>query len=169
MLVMVSPAIEWYEANTSNAMFSMVTKVAASFIIGPEFATDNDFIHQDLSYMFQINATTAAIYSYPRIVRPLVWQFAPACRALRSIIIALKKRLIPEIRARVSLARSGEKNGKFSLLNVLIDTVIEQNIFRRDGGCEEEERVVDQLAQHTMFFFFDAAGPIASVATIMLY
>ncbi|BCR91043.1 cytochrome P450 [Aspergillus chevalieri] len=150
-------------------MFDMMAKVAASFIIGPEFATDNDFIQQALSYMFQINATTAAIYSYPRIVRPLAWQFAPACRALRSAIISLKKRLIPEIRARVIRARSGEKDGKFSMLDVLIETAIEQNVLRRDGWCKEEERAVDQLAQHTMFFFFDAAAPIASVATIMLY
>ncbi|PYH48811.1 cytochrome P450 [Aspergillus saccharolyticus JOP 1030-1] len=159
----------WYEVNTMEAMFRMMMKVAASFLIGPEFATDDDFVTLTLSYTSQINAVTTAVYSYPRILRPLVWQMAPACRGIRSSIAALKKKLIPEIRARVNRARSGEKKEGLSLLDVLIDTALQQDNFECDARSAEAARMVDQLAQHTMFFFFDAAGPIAMLTSLMLY
>ncbi|KAL3483394.1 cytochrome P450 [Aspergillus germanicus] len=144
---------EWTELNTLRRVFSATSASATSLILGANHDTA-EITALSMGHNDGIMPSRVVRSSYPRILRPLVWRFAPTCRELQSNAARLRKLMIPEINRRVERIRAGntpsnEENSSFSLLDVLIEATFKNGTLSRTKRKENEDELVDIIFQPT--------------------
>jgi hypothetical protein len=97
--------IGWTELNMLSAIFSATSAIATSLILGANHADAAEITAVSMGHNDGIMLSHT---SYPRFLRPLVWQFAPTCRELRSNAARLRMLMIAEFHRRVERIRDGK-------------------------------------------------------------
>jgi hypothetical protein len=110
--------IGWTELNTLSAIFSATSAIATFLILGADHADAAEITAVSMGHNDGIMLSRIVHSSYPRILRPLVWRFAPTCRELRSNAARLRKFMIPEINRRVERIRDGKTPPNEENINV---------------------------------------------------
>jgi hypothetical protein len=166
--------IEWTELNTLRAVFSATSAIATALILGADHEDAAEITTVSIGHNDGIMLSRVVRSSYPRILRPLVWRFAPTCRELRSNAARLRKLMIPEINRRVERIRDGktpsdEENSSFSLLNVLIETTFKNGTLSRTKRQDNEDELVDIIFQQLLLYHFELSRPTGMNVVFMLY
>ncbi|KAL2859637.1 cytochrome P450 monooxygenase [Aspergillus pseudodeflectus] len=165
---------EWTEFNTLQAVFSATSAIATSLILGADHADAAEITAVSMGHNDGIMLSRVVRSAYPRILRPLVWCFAPTCRELQSNAARLRKLMIPEINCRVERVRSGKtpstaEETSFSLLDVLIEATFKNGTLSRTKRKENEDELVDIIFQQLLLYHFELSRPTGMNVVFMLY
>jgi hypothetical protein len=173
-LHMLTIPTEWTELNTLQAVFSATSRIATSLILGADHADAAEITAVSMGHNDGIMLSRVVRSAYPRILRPLVWRFAPTCRELQSNAARLRRLMIPEINRRVERVRTGKtpsnaEDTSFSLLDVLIEATFKNGTLSRTKRKENEDELVDIIFQQLLLYHFELSRPTGMNVVFMLY
>ncbi|KAF3491748.1 cytochrome P450 [Arthroderma uncinatum] len=159
---------EWAKFNPLAILSSLLMVFSTSVVLGPEFSRDTELVEQITSHVLGIELVLAEFDRYPRILWPLVWGFSSATRNFRSNILNLKKRMVPEIKYRIKMLRSGEKADEdLTMLTLFLKLALKDGILSQQECPGSEEKQVDSLFMKTLFHIYEIWGPIAPLTGAM--
>lgn len=141
---------------------------STSLVLGPKFSRDQELMAQITSHVMGIEEILGEFDKYPRILRPLVWGFSPVCRAFRSNASILKEKLIPEIRRRVALLRSGESAADdLTMLTVFLKQALKDGLLTKEQSPSDDMQF-ESLSMKSLFHIYEVWGPIVPLLIALL-
>ncbi|KAL6875910.1 cytochrome P450 [Trichoderma longibrachiatum] len=156
-------------------IWHLVHLVAASFLIGPHFARDPDYMGYIEDYCLNVPHFVHLYFWVPAPLRKLFWYLSPWGFRVRRVIKNLKSFIIPELKRRIADWRANDRNqspDQYTLLRAMLDLKEERGQFARDATAmtrQEEERQINIFSDEVMFTAFDSAGPVACLVTQLLF
>ncbi|EZF34755.1 putative Cytochrome P450 monooxygenase [Trichophyton interdigitale] len=152
---------EWTDFNLIGTASPLLMFFSTSLVLGPRFSRDQELMAQITSHVLGIEEVLGEFDRYPRIIRPLVWGLSPTCRAFRSNASILKGKLIPEIRRRVELIRSGESAADdLTMLTIFLKQALKDGLLSREESPNDEKQF-ESLSMKSLFHIYEVWGPIA--------
>lgn len=153
-------------------IWHLVHVVAASFLIGPEFSKNPEYMKEIETYCLDVPGFVHMYFWVPAPLRLAFWHFSPQGFRVRACIKRLKGFIVPEIRRTIDAWRRKEPvRDSFTLLTAMLDLKEERGQIRREVGVmsrPEEERQIDIFSDEVIFTGFDSAGPVACLVTQLL-
>ncbi|KAL6862018.1 cytochrome P450 [Trichoderma novae-zelandiae] len=154
-------------------IWHLVHVVAASFLIGPHFARNPEYMASIEDYCLNVPHFVHLYFWVPAPLRKLFWYLSPWGFRVRKVIKNLKSFIIPEIKRTIAIWRSGDRSpDEYTLLGAMLDLKEERGQITRDATAmsrEEEERQVNIFSDEVIFTAFDSAGPVACLVTQLLF
>ncbi|PNP50308.1 hypothetical protein THARTR1_09016 [Trichoderma harzianum] len=154
-------------------MWHLVHIVAASFLIGPHFASNAHYMEYIEDYCLNVPHFVHQYFWVPAPLRKMFWYLSPSGFRVRGVIKRLKHFIIPEIRRVMEHWRvTGRVPDRYSLLGAMLELKEERGILKRDPTAmsrEEEERQINIFSDEVIFTAFDSAGPVVCLVTQLLY
>ncbi|KAL2135473.1 hypothetical protein VTI74DRAFT_8332 [Chaetomium olivicolor] len=154
-------------------IWHLVHVIAASYLIGPEFSRNAEYMKAIESYCLDIPAFVHLYFWVPAPLRRAFWYLSPQGFRVRATIKKLKRFVIPEVRNSIdNWRKTGRTRDQYTLLGAMLDLKNERGQINQDAGATdeaEEERQIQVLADELMFTAFDSAGPVACLVTQMLF
>ncbi|KAL5412999.1 hypothetical protein PMIN04_009609 [Paraphaeosphaeria minitans] len=155
------------------AVWHLTHVVAASVLIGPEFARNRRYIEAIKYYCLQAPAFAHMYFWLPAPIRKMYWYLSPQGAEIRKSLKTLKGEVGPEIRRNLAAWRKGEKVRKEpTLLRAILDVKAETGQIKRDIKSvdkAEEERQIDRFEDEFIFTGFDSAGPVVCLVVQLLF
>jgi hypothetical protein len=147
--------------------------VCASFLVGPEFARNAEYIKDIEHYCFATPEFTHAYSMVPAPLRKAFWYLSPLGFKVRASIKKAKQSLVPEIRKRIDIWRkTGQARDEYTLLGAMLELKAEAGTIKRDikeVNKIEEEHEIDIFADELLFLAVDSAGPIGVLVAQLLF
>ncbi|KAK4068261.1 uncharacterized protein Triagg1_7504 [Trichoderma aggressivum f. europaeum] len=154
-------------------IWHLVHMVAASFLIGPHFASNPEYMRYIEDYCLHVPDFVHQYFWVPAPLRKMFWYLSPAGFRVRKVIKRLKFFIIPEIRRVIELWRmTGQTSIDYTLLGAMLNLKEERGMIKRDAtamSIEEEERQIDIFSDEVIFTAFDSAGPVVCLVTQLFY
>ncbi|RYP13674.1 hypothetical protein DL767_010632 [Monosporascus sp. MG133] len=154
-------------------IWHLVHVVAASFLIGPEFSRNPDYMKEIEDYCLNVPHFVHLYFWVPAPLRLAFWYLSPQGFRVRACIKRLKRFIVPEIRRTIDAWRNREPVGdKYTLLGAMLDLKEEIGQIKRDPNAmskAEEKRQIDIFSDEVIFTGFDSAGPVACLVTQLLF
>ncbi|KAF3074455.1 Cytochrome P450 monooxygenase afvE [Trichoderma lentiforme] len=154
-------------------IWHLVHTVAASFLIGPRFADNPEYMSYIEDYCLNVPGFVHQYFWVPAPLRKMFWHLSPAGFKVRKVLKRLKFFIIPEIKRTIEIWRTiGRSDAEYTLLGAMLDLKEERGMIKRDPtamSSEEEERQVDIFSDEVIFTAFDSAGPVVCLVTQLLY
>ncbi|KAL7942006.1 cytochrome P450 [Trichoderma barbatum] len=154
-------------------IWHLVHTVAASFLIGPHFARNAEYMSHIEDYCLNVPHFVHQYFWVPAPLRRLFWHLSPSGIRVRKVIKKLKSFIIPEIRRTIDMWRTtGRSPDDYTLLGAMLDLKEERGQIKRDAAAmsrEEEERQINIFSDEVIFTAFDSAGPVACLVTQLLF
>ncbi|KAL2759308.1 hypothetical protein ACRALDRAFT_1067835 [Sodiomyces alcalophilus JCM 7366] len=154
-------------------IWHLVHMVAASFLIGPEFSGNPEYMKEIEDYCLNVPHFVHMYFWVPAPLRLAFWYLSPQGFRVRACIKRLKRFIVPEIRRTIDAWRKGESvRDKYTLLGAMLDLKEERGQIKRDPTAmskAEEERQIDIFSDEVIFTGFDSAGPVACLVTQLLF
>ncbi|KAH0527419.1 hypothetical protein TsFJ059_002423 [Trichoderma semiorbis] len=154
-------------------LWHLVHMVAASFLIGPRFASNPEYMSYIEDYCLNVPGFVHQYFWVPAPLRKMFWYLSPAGSRVRKVIKKLKYFIVPEIQQTIQIWRTiGRPDAEYTLLGAMLDLKEERGMIKRDATAtseEEEERQVDIFSDEVIFTAFDSAGPVVCLVTQLLY
>ncbi|KAH0490122.1 hypothetical protein TgHK011_001605 [Trichoderma gracile] len=156
-------------------IWHLVHLVAASFLIGPHFSRNPEYMAYIEDYCLNVPHFVHLYFWVPAPLRKLFWYFSPWGFRVRRVIKRLKAFIIPEIKQTIMDWRANEHDrsqNKYTLLRAMLDLKEERGQITRDATAmtrEEEERQIKIFSDEVVFTAFDSAGPVACLVTQLLF
>ncbi|KAK4060899.1 hypothetical protein Trihar35433_9824 [Trichoderma harzianum] len=154
-------------------LWHLVHMVAASFLIGPHFASNSEYMSYIEDYCLNVPGFVHQYFWVPAPLRKMFWHLSPAGSRVRKVIKKLKFFIIPELRRTIEIWRTiGRSDAEYTLLGAMLDLKEERGMIKRDPtamSSEEEERQIDIFSDEVIFTAFDSAGPVVCLVTQLLY
>ncbi|TFB01502.1 Cytochrome P450 monooxygenase afvE [Trichoderma ghanense] len=156
-------------------IWHLVHLVAASFLIGPHFSRNPEYMAYIEDYCLNVPHFVHLYFWVPAPLRKLFWYFSPWGFRVRRVIKKLKSFIIPEIKQTIADWRAngrGHSPDNYTLLKAMLDLKEERGQITRDATAmtrEEEERQVKIFSDEVVFTAFDSAGPVACLVTQLLF
>nr|QSQ85912.1 P450 [Preussia typharum] len=144
------------------AIWHLTHVVAASFLVGPEYAKNKAYTDAIEYYCLQAPAFAHMYFWLPAPIRRIYWYFSPSGAKIRSSLKTMKTEISPEIRRNINAWRKGEHATKEpTLLRAILDVKAESGqISKKSVDHEEDERQIDIFEDELIFTGFDSAGPV---------
>ncbi|OAL75126.1 hypothetical protein A7D00_0724 [Trichophyton violaceum] len=159
---------EWTDFNLMGTVSPLLMLFSTSLVLGPKFSRDQELMAQITSHVMGIEEILGEFDKYPRILRPLVWGFSPVCRAFRSNASILKEKLIPEIRRRVALLRSGESAADdLTMLTVFLKQALKDGLLTKEQSPSDDMQF-ESLSMKSLFHIYEVWGPIVPLLIALL-
>ncbi|PTB62203.1 cytochrome P450 [Trichoderma citrinoviride] len=156
-------------------IWHLVHLVAASFLIGPHFSRNPEYMAYIEDYCLNVPHFVHLYFWVPAPLRRLFWYFSPWGFRVRRVIRHLKSFIIPEIRRTITTWRLTERDyspDKYTLLRAMLDLKEERGQITREATAmtrREEERQINIFSDEVVFTAFDSAGPVACLVTQLLF
>ncbi|EFQ97929.1 hypothetical protein MGYG_00966 [Nannizzia gypsea CBS 118893] len=151
---------EWTEFNLFGTSSPLLMLFSTSLVLGPEFSRDQELMTQITSHVLGIEEVLEEFNKYPRILRPLVWGFSPLCRAFRSNVSTLRPKIIPEMRRRIELLRSGELAADdLTMLTIFLKQALKDGLLSKEESADDEKQI-ESLFMKSLFHIYEVWGPI---------
>jgi hypothetical protein len=154
-------------------IWHLVHTVASSYLIGPEFSRNPAYMKQIEAYCLDVPDFVHWYFWVPAPLRKVFWYLSPQGFRVRATIRKLKRFIVPEIRRSIDAWRqTGRTRDQYTLLGAMLDLKSERGQIKQDAGAmdrAEEERQIQVFSDEVVFTAFDSAGPIACLATQMLF
>ncbi|KAL7905949.1 cytochrome P450 [Trichoderma velutinum] len=154
-------------------IWHLVHIVAASFLIGPHFANNPEYMSYIEDFCLNVPHFVHQYFWVPAPLRKMFWYLSPSGFRVRKVIKHLKSFIIPEIRRTIEIWRTtGRSPDEYTLLGAMLDLKEERGMISRDATAmrrEEEERQINIFSDEVVFTAFDSAGPVACHVTQLLF
>ncbi|KAM0255914.1 hypothetical protein ACHAQJ_005315 [Trichoderma viride] len=154
-------------------IWHLVHVVAASFLIGPHFSKNPEYMSYIEDYCLNVPHFVHMYFWVPAPLRKLFWHLSPAGFRVRKVIKKLKEFIVPEIRQTIENWRTtGRSPDGYTLLGAMLDLKEERGLIKRDAATmtrSEEERQINIFSDEVIFTAFDSAGPVACLITQLLF
>ncbi|OPB46123.1 hypothetical protein A0O28_0062440 [Trichoderma guizhouense] len=154
-------------------LWHLVHTVAASFLIGPHFASNPEYMSYIEDYCLNVPGFVHQYFWVPAPLRKMFWYLSPAGSRVRKVLKKLKFFIIPEIKRTIEIWRTiGRSDAEYTLLGAMLDLKEERGMIKRDPAAmssEEEKRQIDIFSDEVIFTAFDSAGPVVCLVTQLLY
>ncbi|KAL6821927.1 cytochrome P450 [Trichoderma sp. SZMC 28015] len=154
-------------------IWHLVHTVAASFLIGPRFASNPEYMSYIEDYCLNVPGFVHQYFWVPAPLRKIFWYLSPAGFRVRKVLKKLKFFIIPEIQRTIEIWRTiGRSDAEYTLLGAMLDLKEERGMIKRDPtamSMEEEKRQINIFSDEVIFTAFDSAGPVVCLVTQLLY
>jgi cytochrome P450 len=155
------------------AIWHLTHVVAASFLVGPEFAKNKRYTDAIEYYCLQAPSFAHMYFWLPAPIRKIYWYLSPDGAKIRSSLKTMKREVGPAIRRRVAEWRRGEKaENEPTLLGAILDVKAENGQLKRDvktSELQEDEKQMDIFEDEIIFTGFDSAGPVVCLVVQLLF
>ncbi|KAM5433173.1 hypothetical protein MferCBS31731_007170 [Microsporum ferrugineum] len=159
---------EWTKFNIGEILSPLLMVFSTSLVLGPKFSRDEELMGQITSHVLGIEDVLMEFDRYPRILWPLVWRFSPTNRAFRSNVLVLREKLIPEMRRRIKMLRSGESaSDDLTMLTVFLKFALKDGLLSEKESVDDEKQI-DSLFMKMLFHIYEVWGPITPLLLAML-
>ncbi len=164
---------DWHSFNAFMLFWHLVHTVAAAFIIGPNFASDLEYMRNIETYCLIVPQLTYFYFLMPKLLRKPFWWLSPLGFMVRSHVSKLKAVIVPEIRRRIEAARRGKRcREDYVLLDALLAVKFEKGIIKREyqeRHKAEEDKQIQVFAEEVIFMAFESAGPVTVLAVHLTF
>ncbi|OTA04137.1 hypothetical protein A9Z42_0047190 [Trichoderma parareesei] len=156
-------------------IWHLVHLVAASFLIGPHFSRNPEYMAYIEDYCLNVPHFVHLYFWVPAPLRKLFWYLSPWGFRVRRVIKHLKAFIIPEIKQTIADWQTNGRDrsqDRYTLLRAMLDLKEERGQITRDAAAmtkEEEERQINIFSDEVVFTAFDSAGPVACLVTQLLF
>ncbi|KAL6895119.1 cytochrome P450 [Trichoderma evansii] len=154
-------------------IWHLVHVVAASFLIGPQFSRNSEYMAHIEDYCLNVPDFVHLYFQVPAPLRKLFWHLSPAGFRVRKVIKQLKRFIVPEIRQTIENWRAtGRTPDGYTLLGAMLNLKEERGQITRNTAAmtrAEEERQINIYSDEVIFTAFDSAGPVACLVTQLLF
>ncbi|EEQ28132.1 conserved hypothetical protein [Microsporum canis CBS 113480] len=143
---------EWTKFNIEEILSPLLMIFSTSLVLGPKFSRDEELMGQITSHVLGIE----------------VWRFSPTNRAFRSNDLVLREKLIPEMRRRIKMLRSGESaSDDLTMLTVFLKFALKDGLLSEKESVDDEKQI-GSLFMKMLFHIYEVWGPITPLLLAML-